>query len=120
MAATPIQIGQRWQKRTRFKAKPVVRVRQVHRKDKIAEISHELDGAVGTLIEPVKFSELRKRYRLVIPVERPVERSTDRRGRQHETRIFERAQALQLKADAERRARKHAHGHLAGLALEAA
>lgn len=126
MTATPIQIGQRWQQRSRFKVKPIVRVRQVHRKDRIAEIVREIDGTVGTLIEPIRFPELRKRYRLIAtpagqPTARPpVSRSTDRRHRRHETRVYDRIQALQLRRDAERRARKHAHGRLAGVALEAA
>lgn len=65
MSATPIQIGQRWQRKTRFKAKPVVRVRQVHRADRLAEVVHEVDGIAATVIEPIRFPELRKRYRLI-------------------------------------------------------
>lgn len=64
MSATAIHIGQTWQKRTRLKAKPELRITQVHRADREVETVQVLDG--GQVVrQRIKFTELRSHYRLV-------------------------------------------------------
>jgi hypothetical protein len=64
MAGVGVYVGQRWQKRTRFKTKPELAIVQVHRADREAETLRELDGG-QTVRERIKFAELRRHYRLV-------------------------------------------------------
>jgi hypothetical protein len=55
-----LAIGQQWQRRTRKRVKPVVRITQIHRADRTVEVLSDDGGRFQ-----VEFSELRARYRLI-------------------------------------------------------